>query len=213
MEALGDFSYPYDYFINGQPETHEFGKALKELGKYPDQPFKTLIIDGTTEVQRFAFRAVVPGMDVPPGHVVAGVERQQFGKVLAIMINWAYKFIQLDMNVILTSLEDERADAVGNTIRKPLLWGQSGGEIGSYTYLIARLAHISKLDTKQKAEMRESNLTIETDTTSVAFFNQGASFVAKDQYHMLDEEGKSIKYMMDPTIGKIWDAIQRNQNP
>lgn len=209
METLNDYGYPYDYILRNQPKDHEFAVTLRKAGVEVPEKFKTVIIDGSSETQRFAFRAVVPGADVDPGKVPAAYERQHFGRVLAAMTNWAYKFFKLDIHVILTSLEMEREDG-GILKKRPLYWGQSEGEISSYAYLIMRMAQVDNIDTRSKAVIA-GDLEEAKRSQTVGFIRQSMSFYAKDQYGLREKDGSLMRYMFDPTISKIWDAIQAVQ--
>jgi len=172
----------------------------------PKQPFRTVISDGMTEIQRFAFRAIKPGLDVEPGALPTDIELRDFYKVLQIMTNWAYKYIQLDMHVILTSLENEKQDKVGNIYRRPLLWGQSQGEIASYVYLVMRLTQTETIDTRSKSVVA-ADLEAANASQIIGFTRATSSFYAKDQYGMLDSGGQLMRYMYDPTIEEIWSKI------
>lgn len=207
MESMKDFNLPYDYLVRGQPEGHQFEAVCDKLGiKLPKSGFETVVVDGLSEVQRFAFRTVIPGRDALPGDLPSATEIQHFNSVLAMMVNWAYKFIKLDMNVILTSLEAEKQDKTGNIYRRPLLWGQSQGEIASYVYMVMRLTSAENMDSRTKAVVAGELEEVKKSQT-VGFVRSSSSFYAKEQYGMYD--GKELmRYMFDPTIQKIWDCIQ-----
>lgn len=205
MEKLEDYSYPYDYILKGQPKDHPFAKVLRDAGVDVPDKYKTVIVDGSSETQRFAFRAVLPGADVEPGKVPSAYERQHFGRVLASMTNWGYKYFQLPVHVILTALEMEREDS-GLMKKRPYYWGQSEGEMASYAYLVMRMAQTDYIDTRSKAVIA-GDLEEAKRSQTVGFVRQSMSFYAKDQYGMRDEQGQLMKYMFNPTITKIWDAI------
>ena len=201
MESMKDYNYPYDFLLRGQPNKHPFREWCEKSGyELPDEPFKTVFVDGMTEVQRFAFRVVIPGRDTQPGDVPAATEIQHFNAVLAMMVNWAYKFIKLDMNVILSSLEAEKQDKSGAIFRRPLLWGQSQGEVSSYVYMVMRLTQAENMDIRTRAVVANELAEVKNSQT-VGFLKASSSFYAKEQY------GIKEPYLFDPTMKKLWSAI------
>jgi len=211
MDKMKDYNYPYDWLLNGQPAKHPFTEMCEKAGiDLPNKPFKSVFVDGMSEVQRFAFRTIVPGRDASPGDVPTAVEIQHFNAVLAMMVNWAYKYIKLPMHVMLSSLEAEKQSGTAGAIyRRPLLWGQSQGEVASYVYLVMRLTTSEYLDSRTKSVVA-SDLAEVSSSDFIGFTRQSASFYAKDQYGMKDKDGKLMRYMFDPTMQKIWDAIGGN---
>jgi len=207
MEGMKDYNAPYDWLVRGQPEEHPFAHWLKDKDMWLNDPFETVIVDGITETQRFAFKAVLPGIDVPVGDVPAGLEIQNFNRILAMMTNWASKFIKLPMHVILTSLEAEKqAGSMTEIYRRPLLWGQSQGEVSSYVYMVMRLSAAEYMDTKTRAVVANDLAAVKA-SSFIGFLHQSSSFYAKEQYGMFNEDGTKMRYMYDPTMQKIWDAI------
>lgn len=206
MDSMKDYNAPYDFLSKGQPDDHPFKKMLLDAGvELPKEKFRTVFVDGMTEVQRFAFRVVIPGRDSAVGDLPASTEIQHFNSVLSMMTNWAYKFIKLDMHVILSSLEAEKQDKSGGIFRRPLLWGQSQGEISSYVYMVMRLSQTENMDARTKAVVANEIDEIKR-STSVGFVRASSSFYAKEQYGMRDEDGE-MKYMFNPTMEKIWMNI------
>jgi hypothetical protein len=207
MENLKDFNTVYNFLLSGQPLKHPFRDMCKKANIELPEYFKTLIVDGSTQVQHFVFDVVVPGSDVPPGDVPAPYEIQHFGRVLNTISNWAEKMIRtLDMHVILTALEDEHNEKSGATKIRPLIWGQSRGEICSYAYLVMRLCPYKTMDTLAKSIIA-ADLEEAKKSQIVGIVRPTNSIYAKDQYGMRDEKGELMAYMYDPTISKIWDAI------
>lgn len=207
MESMKDYNWPYDYLLTGQQDNHPFASWLKSAGLMPDEPFKTVIIDGITETQRFAFRAVVPDMDVRVGDVPPQLEIQNFNRILAMMTNWASKFIKLPIHVILTSLEAEKqAGSMTEIYRRPLLWGQSQGEVTSYVYMVMRLSAAEYMDSRTKSVVA-NDLEAVKQSSFIGFLKQSSSFYAKEQYGMFNKDGSQMRYMFDPTMQKIWDII------
>lgn len=207
IENMKDYNEPYDWLIKGQPEQHVFATWLKQNNLWCDEPFRTVIIDGISQVQTFAIRAIKPGIDAKPGDVPPFTELRDFNALLSMMTNWAYKYMMLpDMHVILTALEYEKQDKAGNIYRRPLLWGQGESMISSYAYIVMRLTSSEYMDTRTKSAVA-TDLEKVKQSRTVGFLKQTASFYAKEQYGMLDENGEEMNYMFDPTMQKIWDAI------
>lgn len=195
MEKLEEYNPFYEWLSAGQPKDHP---VVGHFDLKP--PYKTLVIDSITEVQRFSFKMVTGNTKTGPGTIPQSTEIQHFNKVLGQMVTFAHLFFSLPMHVILTSLErEDKDDATGTIMYKPLLWGQSGGEVAGYAYLVARLVHRAKLQGK---DLRLVEDAISDDTVSVALFRPTGKYVAKDQY------GCMGAYMADPTMSKLLDLLE-----
>jgi hypothetical protein len=199
LDDMEDFNPVYDWLVKGQKPSHPY---CKEMGLNP--PYKTLIVDGLTEVQRFVMRKIQGQKIVSPGNLTGRMDFQGFGQLLGTMLNWAVHFVGLDMNVIITSLEKSET---GPTYSKPLLWGQSGNEICGYVHQVVRLT--TQL-AAPKAYIRDKDdpviLKGENQTNNVALFRQTPTYYAKDQY------GIQVEHLTDPTLGKILDLIEKSNN-
>lgn len=198
INDIKDFNAPYDWLASGQDPNHPF---CVENDLHP--PYKTLIVDGLTEVQRFITRKLTGGAVDNPGDLVGKLERQGFGQLLGTMLNWAHHFITLPMNVIMTSLEAERQDGTNGPIRRyPLIWGQSGLEICGYAYLVTRVTSRLAMD---KTLLTSPVDPINSDTVTVAMFAETPTYYAKDQYAL------GVIHMTNPTLGKVLDLIERSE--
>jgi len=202
-DELADFNQPYEWLAAGQPTNHVFCTTYKL-----NPPYKTVIIDGVTEVQRMSFRLVTNNQRTGPGTLPSTAELQHFNRVLGQMVAFARLYFALPMHVIVTSLERSDKDEVtGAMMLKPLLWGQSSSEVAGYAFAVGRMVHRARLDgrIKQDAEAyRKLGIvedSIDESTTSVALWTPTGKYVAKDQYGALGP------YMTDPTITKIFDRI------
>lgn len=197
IEAMEDFNDPYDWIVSGQPENDII---VSDFSLKP--PYKTLIIDGLTEVQRFVIRKVT-GVDYTgPGNLTPHLGRQGFGQLLGTMLNWAVHYVgltQLGLNVILTSLEAQSGDP---TFSRPLFWGQSGGEICGYVLMVLRLQ--TQL-AAPRSLLTHPGDPIYDDSTNVAFFRETATYYAKDQYNL------GVNHIVDPTMEKIMDLLERSK--
>lgn len=192
IEKLTDLNPVYNWLNGGQkPEA----PIVKQYDLQP--PYKTVVVDGVTDLQRFSFAAVTGNTAAGPGDHGSRIEQQHYGSVLAQMTTMARLFFKLPMHVIITALERDTVDRATDTvIYRPLLLGQSATEVAGYAYAVIRLMHVSRLGAKQKREGE-----VNTDTTSIALFKPTANMVAKDQYGTLGES------MTDPTITKIYNRI------
>lgn len=194
IDKLEEYNPFYAWLAAGQPKDDPI---VNLFDLHP--PYKTLVIDSITEVQRLSFGIVTGNARVGPGSIPAQVERQHFYKVLGQMTTFARLFFELPMHVILTSLEREDKDETTGLISyKPLIWGQSAGEVAGYAYLVARLVHRAKLQGKDLRMVEDS---ITDQTVSVALFTPTGKYVAKDQY------GCMGPYMADPSIPKMLDLL------
>lgn len=195
LEEMADFNPVYDWLSKGQPKDHPY---CEEFDLNP--PYKTLIVDGLTEVQRFVMRMIRNDAKVGPGSLTGSLGFQGFGQLLGTMLKWAVHYVGLDMNVILTSLE--KSEMNPRQFAKPLLWGQSGNELCGYVHQVVRLT--TQL-AAPKALMRHKEDPVDPKTTNnVAMFRETATYYAKDQYGIKEE------HLTDPTLTKILDLIERN---
>jgi len=202
IDSLEDFNPIYEFLAGGQPANHPLVSAM---GLRP--PYRTLIIDQITDIQRRVFEKATGNITTAgkPGIIPNPSQIQHFNQVLGYMIKFATLFYSLtNIHVIITSQEREDKDeSTGMITYRPLLWGQSGTEVGGYAYLVSRLIHRSRLDAKLKLVAGE----LPENATSVALFMTSGKFVAKDQYGMRDEKGNVIPLMVDPSIPKMLDLI------
>lgn len=198
MDTLADFNAPYNWLAAGQPKDAPF---CKEFNLNP--PYKCVIVDGVTEVQRMSFDAQRGYVD--PGSFPSKVSRDHFYNTLGQMVNFARLYFSLPLHVVMTSLEKESSDQVTGAITySPLLWGQSDTEVGGYSYVVARLIHRAVLEPKTAVVLED---VLKDSTVSIALFRPSGKYVAKDQYGTLGD------YMIDPTIPKMLDLIFGGTNP
>ncbi len=203
LDDLKEYNIPYEWLAGGQDPDHPFCDKF-DL----NPPYKTVIVDSVTEVQRMSFSFVTGNTRIGPGDIPQSVEIQHFNKTLGQMVTFARLYYGLPMNVIMTSLEKYDKDEVtGAVMHRPLIWGQASSEIGGYAYIVARLVHRARIDNKlrmradQQAKVGIAEDPIDSETVSVALFEPTGKYVAKDQYGVLGP------YMVNPTMTKILDAI------
>lgn len=198
IEDIKDVNAPYDWIRSGQSEKHVF---CKEFELTP--PYKTLIVDQLTDVQRMSFALVTGNKDLAPGTHPKPSTQRQFGSVLGQMVNFAKLYYSLPIHVIMTCLEKTvKNEATGAISYAPLLWGQSDTEVPGYAYVVARLMHRSILANRALKIMED----VDENTVSVAFFTPGGTFYAKDQYGALGD------WMAAPSLTKMVDLIFANNN-
>ena len=193
IEGLSDFNDPYDWLLNGQDPKHPY---CKQMGLKP--PYKTLIIDGTTEVQRYIVRTVTRDLDIGPGDLTSAMQRQGFGQLLGTLLHWASLFVNLDMNVILTGLEALKTPEGAIAHTEPLIWGQAGLEICGYVYMVMRLSVKARVDPEFKGQLDVAS----ADTERVGQIWPTLRTYAKDQYDC------GIDYIVNPTMSKIMDLVE-----
>lgn len=197
ISKLSEFNPIYEWLATGQPEDNQL---VSDFELSP--PYKSLVVDGITEVQRMSFRTVIGTTAVGPGSIPASAEIQHFNKVLGQMVTFANLFFSLPMHVFMTSLERENQDQMTGAITyKPLLWGQSSGEVPAYAFTVGRLIHRAKLDGRMKRAIEITEDPVGEDISTVAFFMPSGKFMAKDQTGTLGQ------FMVDPTVTKMLDLI------
>jgi hypothetical protein len=198
VSKLADFNPIYAWLAAGQPPKDPIVEAL---GLQTDKPYKTVVVDGLTGVQRMSFAVVLGSTNQGPSDIPPAMEFSHHGKVLGQMQNFGYSFFyKLPMHVIMTALEQEKQDdKVGGFRYGPLIWGQSAGELPGQAQAVARMLHIERVDNKVKQALRE----VPEKVDSVAVFTPGPNYVAKDQY------GGLPAMMYNPSVTKILDCIEK----
>lgn len=195
LDSLGDLNEPFDFLINGQDPNHPLAK---DFDLHP--PYKTVVVDGITEIQRYSIRRVTGTTKIGPGDIPNKVERQHFGAILQQMLNFADLFYKLDMNVIFTALEWARDDG-GSTIYVPNLMGQAVEQVPAYALLVGRMVTRNKVD---KVLIAQDDTLRADETVSVMLVTPGGRYYAKDQYLM------GVDYFVNPTVSDLLDAIQKS---
>jgi hypothetical protein len=204
IDALEDFNPIYEWFLKGQPAD---AALVRDMDLHP--PFKTLMIDQITDVQRMTMNKASGNMITAdmPGTIPNPMQIQHFNATLGHMIKFAKLFFGLpDMHVIITCQEREDKDETTGLISyKPLLWGQSAGEVGGYAYLVSRLVHRTRVGTDAKLKLAIGEMP--DDAASVALFMPSGKYIAKDQYGMRGPDGGLLPFMVNPSIPKILDLV------
>ena len=199
MEDLKDFNAPYDWLLRGQPIDHPFRQHF-ELEHGGDDPYKTLIIDQLTDVQRLSFKKVLHADKILPGDVPQKREWEHYNKVLYQMANFAKMYYSLPMHVIMTCLEERKTDQTGAEIGINLhLEGKSAEVIPSYALLVGRMVSPLTLGTLFLKQLEKDGYG--TPKHSVMILKPSKKFIAKNQYGNLPD------YVCDPMMDLIHTNI------
>lgn len=196
LEKLSDLAECYRWFREGQKPQDVY--AL-ENGLTP--PYRTLVFDGITQMQRLSFDAIMKTEDLSPGLIPPKPEWGHYRSVLGQMIGIASKFYTLRLHVIVTALEhpEPRYLTPGDnqsayTYYEPLLAGQSVDEFPSWALNVGRIALSSTYDDMTVAANNAR------DTFSMIQFKATRYVDAKDQHNF-------GPYHADPTITKLLDIM------
>jgi hypothetical protein len=197
IEALDDVNQVYDWLTGGQKETDPIVK------KYDLVPgYKTLVIDGITDVQREILTIVAGNQKVKPGTTPRPRELQHYNPSLDQMVMFAKYFFNLKkMHVIITALEREETDPDSQKkYYRPLLLGQAAGEVAGYAYTVMRMVPPDRIDRASKKKV--GGETIDRPTTeSIALLRGTSSYYAKDQH------GTGLEFIVNPTVTAFLDAM------
>jgi hypothetical protein len=188
VEELIDFNDPYDWIMKGQPAGHTL---VKQFDLHP--PYKCLIIDQLTEVQRMMFDKVMNMSRIGPGDLAPKRTWDHYNAALYSIINFCRLYDAIPMHLIMIAQEREGSVEADRPVG-PLLEGQGQIEVPSHMEAVGRMLQISRVEPKLARVLPE-------DTMAVAIFKQSANYQAKDQYGVLGA------YMTDPSIPKIMDLI------
>lgn len=196
VESVADISTVYNWLRKGQPASDPIVKQLELI-----PPYKTLVIDGFTEIQRLIIAGIMG--DPMKGAPDVSKERSMYNTILAQTIGIAQAYYNLPMHVIATVLEGERQEGENGPIHyRPLLVGQSRDQLASHAEIVGRMMHIDRVVGGMKKAIEGA---IDADTVSIAVFKSTPRHDAKDQTGKLDD------VIIDPTIGKLLDLIMRDE--
>jgi len=199
IESMADFNPVYNWLAQGQDPNAAIVKAYDLLG---DGPYKCVIIDQITEVQRVAFRMITKNGELGPGTLGKALGRQEFGTGLELMTRFASLFLQLPMHVIIVAQEKtEKDETTGSISVAPYLWGQADVEVTSFAYIAMRMMTRISIPNAVKLSLQIKEDVFDGGATAVGLFKQSGKYIAKDQY------GGCGDFMVNPSITKILDAI------
>lgn len=195
LESITDFNVVYDWIKKGQEREHLFAVELELNNLLPDEPFKMLIIDGFTEVQRIMMNEILGAHKRPPGASLGQMEIQQWGSVLRSMVHIVSLFYRLPIHVAVTALESVHYESMsGRPVFGPMFQGQSRSEVPSFSLALGRMMRINKIP--KATQLKEWK-----DAYSVLFFDEVGKFKAKEQY------GGIPASMPNPTMSQLLDVI------
>jgi hypothetical protein len=198
---LEDLNQFYDWFAAGQPE--DVG-MVERLGLNP--PYKTLVVDGMTELQRFTLAIAGGHNKLPIGTQPRALQIQEFNPVLAHTVRMAALFFGLahrtapkPVHVIITSLEWEKLDI--RTQRRdirPLIWGSGGCELAGYAMSVARMRPMSSVPLRIRKTMEGGS---NVDTTVAIWRPLPEVPFNKDQWNRIGD------YTVDPSLEKVCELV------
>ena len=214
LEDLNPF---YDWFAAGQPiESVKTGKPYKFVEEHDlKPPYKTLIIDGMTELQRLTLSAAGGYKDLPIGVSPAQLQIQNFNPVLAhttrmaaLLFGLADEAATLPVHVIVTSLEWEKMNLKTQTTSiRPLIWGSGGEELAGYALSVCRVRQVASMPKRIRTSFDIKDKKYDRTTVAVWRPLPHVPF-NKDQWNKLGD------YTVDPTMQKLVDLIYgENQGP
>lgn len=201
VDTLKELSAVYEWLHAKQPLNAPIAKQLGIT-----EPFKTVVYDGATELQRQYFDKVM-GVDssVPIGELLKKAEWGHYRTILAQMLRFASLMYQrLEMHVIVTALRHEETRFDPPTSKsaddmykfaEPLLYGQSVEEVPGYAKAVFQM-YRKAISPAAKIEGRRCNATF-----NIANFEHSQYQYGKDQH------GFGAELIGDPTITKLLDAM------
>lgn len=203
IDKLPDLKIFYDWFKAGQPTGGQNATLIEMFKLTP--PYKTVIIDGVTDIQRVVMNQASGQPDIAPGAIPSDMEHRHFNKTLRAMTNFANLFFKLDMHVIITALE--RREKIGEDVMyfSPLLLGQSSMEVCGYAYIVGRCMAAERMPVVDRKDLERAARDAKVAMPrSMVYFNATWTQMAKDQ------AGLGVTSMADPTITKMLDLIEQN---
>lgn len=201
-ERLADLADVYKWLSEGQNPN---ALIAKENGLIP--PYRTIVFDGITQLQRLSFDAIMGTETLLPGLMPPKPEWGHYRSVLGQMIGIASYYYTLPMHVIVTALEhpDQRFLIPGDSKTQyvhyePLLAGQSIDEFPGWALNVGRLALATTYD----------DVTIKANKADNAYslmqFKATRFVTAKDQHNF-------GPYHADPSVTKLLDIMDTNSPP
>jgi hypothetical protein len=201
MERPSDLNTPYDWLYKGQPEKHPFVTVCEKLGVVLTPPYKSVVVDCMTELQRMYIREFTGNDNKQPGEAMNPVEIREWGTTLNALINMISEFKKLRMHLFVTCHEDDKHDKNGNFVRTTVwLWGQGRVEVPAYLLAQLRLVRTNNLTGEMQKKISDKGIS---DCINIAYFDQIGPFDAKQQYVK-----RRLGWMPSPTVTKILDVLE-----
>lgn len=206
LQKLKELNAIFDWFSKGQPDKHPM---VDQLGCEPG--YKTLCFDGITAIQRKSF-AIVMGQDLQPGDIPLKPEWGHYAAVLRQMLTIATAFLQelRGTHVLISCLEhtEQRFTVPGaaNTAysyAEPGLSGQAVTELPGEALAVLRFAHKTDVSVDVSKALKARYTVAQLSPSRFAY--------AKDQHHFGGTEIEGVKYLADPTVPMLLDALEKRQ--
>jgi hypothetical protein len=202
VDQLSELAAIYNWFRDGQDP-----KNIVALENGLKPPYKTLVFDGITHLQRLSFDAIMGTGDLAPGLIPPKPEWGHYRSVLGQMIGIASKYYTLPLHIIVTALEhpEQRFLVPGESstqyiFREPLLAGQSVDEFPGWALNVGRMALTSTYEDK----VIKANGA--ADSYSLLQFKATRFVDAKDQHNF-------GPFHADPTVKKLLDIMDAKAPP
>lgn len=214
IESTSDLNPPYNWFLDGQPwdmiehwrklgkgDAVEFANAVYNYFDGQPGQFKTVAIDGISELQQVCVREISKQPERPGGRPKLvelghwGTVRQQTNQIVSLFYDLP------DMHVIMTALTDHKyIEAFGRTEFSPLLNTKSAMECPAKAQIVGRLMNVTALNVRDQRDSK----SVAPDAFCVLRTVGDADFAAK--WQGVRSPPKSI---FDPTATKILDIVER----
>lgn len=199
LTAVSDLAAVYNWVAQGQQ-----AKDIFALENRLTPPYRTIVFDGITHIQRLSFDAIMNNENIAPGVIPAKPAWGHYRSVLAQMIVIASKFYTLPIHMIMTALEhpdQRRLDATDPEsvyiYNEPMLSGQTVAELPGWALNVGRIAlaasYTDKIIKAVKAEAHQP----------IIQFAPTRYIDAKDQHGLGD-------YIANPSIKRFLDTIEAN---
>lgn len=201
INEIADIEEIYNWLIGGMDPKHPIVTVYKEkFGIDLPCDFKTVIIDQLTGIQGMFMRNHLKTDTA--WNKFKKAEFDGWGALLQYMESISYNFFEvLEMNVLMTAQERVEVDQLSNIQSWGIgLSGQSQHIVPSYSPLIGRMVRQAQINsaTAKQLKLRE-------DAYTTVFFDVFGHYEAKDQL------GLDKKFIQDPTMTKILDALTRTE--
>ena len=202
ISQLDDLNVFYDFLAAGQPKD---AGVVERLGLNP--PYKTVVVDGMTELQRFTL-AKAGGYDkLKIGQQGRQLQIQEFNPVLEHTVRMSALFFSLGdpvapypVHVIITCLEWQKLDmATGLRDCRPLIWGSAGDEMMGYSLAVCRIQQGSAISKRVLRTLPD--IDVANPRFTIAWWRPQPRTVMKDQYLALGD------YMINPRMSDVYGLV------
>lgn len=198
IEELTDLDQVYEWISLGQKPDALFVKNCAKLGIELIPPYKTVVLDQITQLQRMLCANIAGWTKKKIGDKLPPMEIQHWGQALNVLVWASNLYFSLPVHVWFTAQERMEKDGPNDALLEfgPQLWGQGRVEVPSYALLVGRLVKRERIGSLVK---KENNLT--QDIYGACYFSYTERSQCKDQYTGFPA------VMPDPTMTKIMDII------